>query len=306
MSKLISVIIPVYNVKRYLKKCLDSIIYQTYKDLQIIIIDDGSNDGSELICDEYSKKDSRIMVLHQKNSGVSAARNNALDEANGDYISFIDADDYLEPEMYEVMITDITKYEADIAICGVNNIYEDNSYKNKNFSIDSKTRTLNYEEFLRRMINNNISTSIWNKLFSKKLLENIKFNEKRRIGEDFEFLLKLNTDSVIVYDNRKLYNYFIRNSSSTKTLNQKSANDIFEVNSILLTYTKKEYSNLCNISVYRYLIKINTLINNYNLSYEFKNRLLKERDLYEKDFLKNKKISLLKKIKYLIYKWEKK
>ncbi len=114
-DKLISIIIPVYNVERYLRECIDSIIAQTYKNLEIILVDDGSSDKSGEICDEYSKKDSRIKVIHKKNGGLSDARNVALDIAKGDYIGFIDSDDYIEKDMFQILYNLAEEYNAEIS-----------------------------------------------------------------------------------------------------------------------------------------------------------------------------------------------
>lgn len=114
-DKLISIIIPVYNVERYLRECIDSIIAQTYKNLEIILVDDGSSDKSGEICDEYSKKDSRIKVIYKKNGGLSDARNVALDIAKGDYIGFIDSDDYIEKDMFQILYNLAEEYNAEIS-----------------------------------------------------------------------------------------------------------------------------------------------------------------------------------------------
>ncbi len=115
---IISVIIPVYNVERDLQRCLDSVIAQTYSHIEILLVDDGSTDNSCMICDRYAGIDSRISVIHQKNGGVGKARNAGLDAATGDYISFVDADDWLEPEMLEKLLQKAQAADASVAICG--------------------------------------------------------------------------------------------------------------------------------------------------------------------------------------------
>ena len=114
---LISVIIPVYNVEEYIRTCLDSISSQTYSNLEIILVDDGSTDKSPGICDEYQERDSRFRVIHKKNGGQSSARNEALDIAKGEYVSFVDSDDWLESDMYEVLINVINETGANIVAC---------------------------------------------------------------------------------------------------------------------------------------------------------------------------------------------
>ena len=131
MNETISIIIPVYNVEKYLNKCLNSVIEQTYKNIEVILIDDGSTDNSGKICDEYAKNDIRIKIIHQQNGGVSTARNNGLEHATGKYITFVDSDDYIEKEMIETMAKKIMKKNADIVICGVTDRDEENNIINK-------------------------------------------------------------------------------------------------------------------------------------------------------------------------------
>ena len=123
-EKLISVIIPVYNVEKYLRRCIDSVINQTYKNLEIIIVDDGSTDNSSNICDEYTNKDSRVKVVHKENGGLSSARNVGIELAKGDLIAFVDSDDYIELEMYEKLKENMDKYDSDIAICQYYNSFK--------------------------------------------------------------------------------------------------------------------------------------------------------------------------------------
>lgn len=117
-SPLISIIVPVYNVEPYVSKCLESILRQTYQNIEIIIIDDGSTDGGSDICDAYAHKDKRIKVIHQSNEGVSGARNVGLRIAKGEFIGFVDSDDWIEADMYEYLLQNIQQQDADIAICG--------------------------------------------------------------------------------------------------------------------------------------------------------------------------------------------
>ena len=119
---LVSVIIPVYNVKNYLNQCLTSVLAQTYQNLEIILVDDGSTDGSREICDAYAFRDRRIMVLHQDNAGVSAARNWALDRCQGEYLTFVDADDYIEKDLVEVLLHNLLVLKADVVSCYSNRI----------------------------------------------------------------------------------------------------------------------------------------------------------------------------------------
>ena len=125
-TKKISVIVPVYNVEQYLERCVDSIINQTYKNLEIILVNDGSTDNSGQLCDELAKKDSRIRVIHKENGGVSEARNFGVKEISGEYVIFIDSDDYINKRMINVLYSQIKLEEADVSVCGVMNVYENN------------------------------------------------------------------------------------------------------------------------------------------------------------------------------------
>ena len=118
---LISVIVPVYNVESYLKVCVDSILAQTYENLEIILVDDGSKDSSGKMCDEYAEKDARIKVVHKKNGGVSSARNKGLDVASGEYIGFVDSDDSTKPNMFEILYKNMVTSDADVSVCKANN-----------------------------------------------------------------------------------------------------------------------------------------------------------------------------------------
>ncbi|MBO7334370.1 MAG: glycosyltransferase, partial [Lachnospiraceae bacterium] len=116
--ELISVIVPVFEVEKYLKECIESILNQTYTNLEIILVDDGSPDKCGEICEEYAKTDNRIIVIHHENKGLSSARNRGLDIATGDYIGFVDSDDKIAPDMFEILLNNLKQYDADISICG--------------------------------------------------------------------------------------------------------------------------------------------------------------------------------------------
>jgi len=164
----ISVIVPIYNVEPYIRQSLDSIINQTYKNLEIILVDDGSPDNCGKICDEYALKDNRIKVLHIKNSGPAVARNAGLDIATGDFIGFIDPDDYFELDMYETLYNAITKTNAGLVVCNWCEGYENNWKKNTDFP-DKEILTSNeaFEAFYNHMF-------VWNKLYRKEVVGNLR------------------------------------------------------------------------------------------------------------------------------------
>lgn len=210
--KLLSIIVPVYNVKSYLKKCVESIINQTYTNLQIILVDDGSTDGSQTICDELAKKDSRIVVFHKENGGSSTARNTGLDHAAGEYIAFVDSDDWLEPNMYQDLITQIEEHNADMA---VSSFYECKENE-KNAIGDSKNvKVLNTEEIFSNK--NQLRFLVWNKIFRKAFVENLRF-VPGQVYEDFHFCRQafLQTKKLVYLDS-PLYNYRISRPGNTNS-----------------------------------------------------------------------------------------
>lgn len=175
-NELISIIVPIYNVEKYLKKCLDSILAQTYTNLEIILIDDGSPDGCPAICDEYAEKDDRIVVIHKENGGVSSARNAGLENVSGEFIGWVDPDDYIEPNMFEELYKNIKENNSDIAICSVKHF----GYENRIEKYDNSV--LSGDEFLRRILNGKIKSYLCNKLFSKNIFDSVVFP----YGENYE------------------------------------------------------------------------------------------------------------------------
>ncbi len=211
--KKISVVIPVYNVENYLSECLDSIISQTYKNLQIILVDDGSTDNSGNICDDYAKKDNRITVIHQANQGAGAAKNAGLDLVKGEYFSIIDSDDYVEHNYYETMISAMEKYNADVVQCLFRNVFK-NININRNYNFPSKNgRLVSSNQFLFELLYDWKYAIFANKLFKTKLLQDIRFPVGRKIDDEFFTYKLICSAKKIVNINNVLYNYRMRQSS---------------------------------------------------------------------------------------------
>lgn len=167
----ISVIVPVYRVEAYLCQCLDSIINQTYRNLEILLVDDGSPDNSGVICDEYAEKDDRIIVIHQENAGISAARNAALDIATGDYISFVDSDDWIDPEMYATLLQKMQAAQADVGICG----YVEECPNLSRKKPGGKKR-LNREDSMKQLLQlRSIHPHVWDKLWKQEVFRDVRF-----------------------------------------------------------------------------------------------------------------------------------
>ena len=188
MTSKISIIVPVYNVESYVEKCLDSIINQNYINLEIIIVNDGSTDMSGDICENYLKKDDRIVVIHQNNQGLSMARNNGINIATGDYIGFVDSDDWIEPDMFFTLYTIAVENDADISMC---NFYytHDSGYKSpfSNETTGTKVLTGVHKITHNIRIANNF---VWNKLYKRSLFNKARF-PKDKLYEDIFLVYKL-------------------------------------------------------------------------------------------------------------------
>mgnify|MGYP002733379727 FL=1 len=188
----LSIVIPVYNVEIYLERCIDSILSQINQSFELILVDDGSTDHSGAICDQYAEKDERILVIHQNNKGVSAARNVGIDIATGTYLAFVDADDWVMPEAYAIMLREALISGADIIVCGVGYVNESGRQLRKDLISEG---IYNSEEALATLYGmpNHLGGSSCNKLFLKESVKDIKFREEIRIAEDWLYLFECYT-----------------------------------------------------------------------------------------------------------------
>lgn len=208
----ISVIVPVYNAEKYLEKCVESIINQTYKNLEIILIDDGSTDNSLAVCKKMEKKDTRIRVVVQENSGVAVTRNRGIQEATGEYIGFVDSDDYIDEDMYESLYRTIEETKTEYAICGIYHVYTNRTEEPK----ERLKKVISREEAVFMMLESrHISVNPVNRLLAKRLYEGIHFPDGM-ISEDAYVALDIleKTDKVAL-DLTPKYYYFHRNESIT-------------------------------------------------------------------------------------------
>lgn len=220
MNELISIIVPVYNVEQFLARCIDSIRAQTYRNIEILLIDDGSTDNSGRVCDEYAKQDGRIKVYHKPNGGVSSARNYGLDRATGKYIGFVDSDDFIAPDMYEYLIQLIKDTNAEIAACGIADYYSDDKIVSSDGSL---FRVANTIETARMLLESETPMYVVNKLFLRKAFDGIRFRENK-IYEDAYIILDLaKAISLSVITDQCKYFYRRRTSSlSTLPFNKKT------------------------------------------------------------------------------------
>ena len=215
----ISIIVPVYNVEQYLPQCIESIINQTYQNLQIILVDDGSPDNSGRICDEYAEKDLRIKVIHKENGGVGSARNEGINYALGEYIYFVDADDYLESELIDICMNTIIKQYPDMLIFGFNKVDKNGLNKKPVIPPAYSINDLSTEkDALADIFCSGTGLAVWDKLIKTKLIKdnNILFDNKKR-GEDFTFVVEcLHHTNNLVSISKAMYNYRILIGISNK------------------------------------------------------------------------------------------
>lgn len=189
--KTVSIIVPVYNVAQYLRQCLDTLTAQTYPALEIILINDGSTDQSGAICDEYALKDSRIRVIHQENAGAANAKNAGLDHAAGDYIAFMDSDDFAEPNWIERLVTAAQQHEADVVECDFDKVYRSRSEVVNQYQ---ENAIYTAEEYLAQYLDNWTCSLFWNKLFRSSLLTDVRFRRERRCIDDEFFTYRAFAD----------------------------------------------------------------------------------------------------------------
>lgn len=206
MEEKITVIIPVYNVEKYIGKCLESVLNQTYKNIEVIIIDDGTKDNSGIICDDYAKKDLRIKVIHQKNQGLSGARNTGLKTAIGDYITFLDSDDFIDEKMLEEMLLALKKNNADIVECGTIYCNEDETYIRENTKDEVKVYKNEYQ-IKELVFSGNITTTSWGKLYKKELFKDFEFPLGKYHEDTFTTYKLLHLSSKTVVLNQSFYYY---------------------------------------------------------------------------------------------------
>lgn len=222
----VSVIIPVYNAAEYLERCLDSVVGQSHRNLEILLIDDGSTDGSGEICDRYAKKDGRIRVLHQKNAGVAFARNAGLDMAVGTYIGWVDSDDWIEPEMFEVMVKEAKTRKADIVICGRLESYPDRSFQ-KGWK---RQEVLNREQALALLVEDDLVRSyLCDKLWRRELFDGIRI-PALKVFEDMAVMYQLfmRAEQVVCLPD-VFYHYEHRDASLTAAPSLESRIDFYRV-----------------------------------------------------------------------------
>lgn len=300
MEDLISIIVPVFNVELYIERCLKSIVNQTYCNLEIILIDDGSVDASGGLCDLYAKKDTRIKVIHTKNSGLSAARNLGIRNATGKYLTFIDSDDYVSDKYVEHLWMTLKEFNADISISREMKVYDESeSIKPVLFSKEN-TKIYNSQTALSDMLyRKNIPVYAWAKLYKKELFENIEFPS----GEIFEDLstvyLLFDAAQLIVYNPVRDYYYVQRSNSIINSSFNPNKMIQIEIMHRIFCFVKRNYPDIIGAVTSKcFIISLNLY---RNIPWNKENRkyrkiVKKEIEKYRWIVLKNKEEKLLTRV----------
>lgn len=240
MSEKVSVVVPIYKVERYLNRCIKSIVNQTYKNLEIILVDDGSPDRCGFICDKWKSSDKRIRVIHKKNGGLSSARNKGIELSTGEYIMFIDSDDYIKNNMVEVLYNNLKETNADISICDFircrKNKRHYNKYNRKRFVIDDNTKY----KMLERNEYNVVSVVQWNKLFKKEIFKNIKYPVGKIHEDEAVIAQEFYNAKRISYILEPLYYYRQRDDSIMRQMSIKRFDAVYSFDKRIDFYTKKK------------------------------------------------------------------
>lgn len=225
-NPLISIIVPVYKVEKYLDRCVESIVNQTYKNLEIILVDDGSPDNCPQMCDNWAEQDNRIKVIHKTNDGLANARNSGIEICNGDYVMFVDSDDYIEPDMVEFLLNLSAKYNADVSRCGFYYEYE-NGHKESE-SRDYSIKEPGEKEIICDLLTGgHLAGVIWNKLYKKDIFKSHRYNKIDNCAEDIMFNYRIYRDKPkTVFCDEPKYDYLIRENSIT---NQKFSYGAFDI-----------------------------------------------------------------------------
>ena len=250
---LISVIVPVYNIEKYVGKAIETIIGQTYRDLEIILVDDGSTDKSGEICERYAGKDDRIVVVHQENGGLSKARNTGTKIAKGDAIAYIDGDDYIHPCYFEILAKNLIEHEADISVCGMQ-VVSENEYENLSLSKDVENAAIEIsaEEALEGMLSQKrFSLSSCAKLYKRKIAQSHYFPEQE-LFEDYYTVYRFFTEAdAVTYTDAGLYYYLKRAGSITKKKYSHQMMDYIKHGGQVIEHVKQSGQQLMDAAISR-------------------------------------------------------
>lgn len=284
----ISIIVPVYNVEAYLERCVESILKQTYTNLEILLVNDGSTDKSGELCDKLALRDHRIRVIHKENGGLSDARNRGIDEASSNLIGFIDSDDYIDEDMYETLYRQMVASKADLSMCGHYDVYHQIPEKQV---AEIKTWELMPEEAIKMVMEAKIlSVTAVNKLYKKALFEQLRFRIGKIAEDAFIMVDLIHQCSKIVATNEKKYYYVHReNSITTQKFSLKFLNVIeaYEQNAKIIS---ENYPDLYDVAIMRLNWAYFYVLDRLLVDNDFKDKVLEDRLI---SYLKKNKKSIL-------------
>lgn len=256
MNEKISVIIPIYNVEKYLPKCINSVLNQTYSNLEIILVNDGSTDSCKQICEEYKKLDNRIKIINKKNGGLSDARNYGIEASTGNYIAFLDSDDWIDKELYMTLYKIIKRYDADISVCNFKKSYLNGDNKTHN---SGKIKCYSNIEALNELYGKNSVQMIvaWNKLYKRSTIKELRF-PVGRIHED-EYLTPIiiyNANKLVYIDKELLYYRQTPNSIMNSKFNIKRLDYLYVLENRIEFFKENMLDQLYEKSIETYILKI--------------------------------------------------
>lgn len=288
----ISIIVPVYKVEKYLRRCVDSILCQTFKDFEVILVDDGSPDKCPEICDEYAKKDSRVTVIHRENGGLSVARNDALNIAKGKYFGFVDSDDYIHPQMYEILYKNIVDNNADVSTCDIVKGSELIQWQPIEKTYVSAAKG---SETVKKWIVGKVHLKpyvVWNKLFRRECFDNIRFPEGR-IYEDVSVIDRILYEANTVAEcDAPMYYYFQNNEGLVLGRYTVKQLDRLTSHKIQMEYYKshnetvlvEEIRNFYCFLLAENYFKVKSILQDKKLAKTLKKKLRKQQKLFDMKF----------------------
>lgn len=301
MKPLVSVIVPVYNVEKYICGCITSILSQTYKNLQVILVDDGTPDNSGKICDEFAQKDDRVLVIHKENGGLSSARNAGLDAAKGKYIMFIDSDDYIVDNAVEILVEECEKYDTDfVQFDTIHTTCPEYSpqHASENYGIEMLTDLRQMYWKMYKTLGPGVSACT--RLHKKDLFDELRFKEGIIHEDDHFTLYALQKAKSGLYLDAKLYYYVIHeNSILTSQFSKKNLDVLYVLKCRIQEFQKLEFSDLENYAKEQYFIKLITLWCNAKKANDSDSVEYITKELM--DFINKKKIILGGKFKMIYY-----
>lgn len=293
---LVSVIVPVYNVEKYLNRCVDSVVEQSYENLEIILVDDGSTDGSGIICDYYNKKDARVVVIHKANGGLSDARNVGIDIAKGEYLCFVDSDDYIDKRFVQTLYDNLKQYGTSVSAVNLACFDENNRYRNVS-DTQGEPEILSELDSIRFLFTNQkYCNYAWNKMYKTELFKGVRYPFGKKMEDLGTTYLLIEKAGKVVYNPKALYYYYQRSDSILHSPDSNFWKDKYDLTYKRYLEIKKTYPMLKE----NYDFFVNTVFE----CYQYLNKQLRNNAKKEMKALWNKvktEYKLKKRIKYFVF-----